>query len=76
MEVCPLQTVFGAKRLILYFKAAEDEEIRDSSHNVEQYDIDTFVSSQIKVLSQVDDTEKAEAERVLALDNHKSSVSP
>ena len=40
------------------------------------HDVDTFISFQVSILSQIDNAKRAEVERVRAFNNYKSSVIP
>jgi hypothetical protein len=75
-EACSLQTVFGAKRLIRYFRVLDQPGLKRSGADPDNGNTDRFVSTQSDILNQIATAEKREAEQVQAFDHHKSSVIP
>ena len=69
LERCCLQTIFREKRSIWWFRVT-------GGIDAPPHDVDAFVSSQVSILSQIDNAERAEVERVRGFDDHKSSVIP
>lgn len=82
LENCLLQTIFYERRLVQYFRVVQDdceaENGQDPSPWIQtiSHCQDGFLSSQIKVLAEIEQAETAEAQRIRSFEGHKARVIP